>query len=463
MVVGGRKPVVRKKVTVGASGYGAEPLPDGGNPAWEKGKKRRFKLSPPFILMMILAPIIGLGGVAWLLKTEYFTQAAKHEHYLTEVKNVRESLAKQQGDAFESPIKLPSVIIELDTGLKCIDLLKEIAACETVDDLLKYVRMPDETGAEIRAYYEKRDSLPIGDRLVVSSKMTISYDDEDRIAILYAKNQQGEPWWSIFQDGFDLRLTTVELKDGVTEDDYVLALPSLGYNLVNIVQVGKNSRLHIRIFDESGRVVLDKQEGDLDPDALSALKKKLDPFPAPASLSTAKRWELVQDVSAMTGFEIGEADRVPKLDWKTFVRYSGQDPFEFLDKQSDEPTEFRALAMIDDYFNFDFLSYNEWICVRIFDPEESYSFFGYAKKQSPLGLQILEIVPSKFIEVKPGVTGTLGANPTDVHGMHQILGSMPGFRKPNAQVTLRVAFPRPVRGSNQVEILELVRASWYVP
>ena len=364
MVVGGRKPIVRKKVTIGsthygAAGYGEEALQDDGTPGWEKGpQKRRFKFSPVMLVMIVLTPILALGGIAWVLKRGYSQEEERHQVKEREQERLVQSLKQQEGERFRTPEKENSMMADVEVATAAHEMIGKIKNAETVEALLPYVRKAEEVGPLIERYYAGgRGTLPIGEQLVAASELPLAYDQIDRILIFTARRSSGEPWWLVFE----------------------------------------------------------------------------------------------------------ETDNGPKLDWKSFVRYSGEDVFEFLNNRTTAPTEFRVLAMIDDYFNFEYAPAEEWICVRIFDPEESFVFYGYAKRQSPLGAQLIDVVPPKEVTVVPGVIAGGGGPPTAIDGLSQAASTLPGFRKPNAQLTLKLAFREGRKGANQVEIVELIRESWYVP
>jgi len=265
-------------------------------------------------------------------------------------------LRRKDGEEGNAPT---STEVSEKTVQAAIENLKAIKACKSPKELLEYVRKPNEVRNELYDYYRRgRGELPIGDRLIVNDDMTISYDTNQRIVILYASNENSAPWWAVFE----------------------------------------------------------------------------------------------------------ETDDGPKLDWKSFVRYSEQDVFEFLEQKTTEPKQFRVLAMIDDYFNYKFSSPDDYICVRLFDPEESFTFYGYVKKESELWPQIRAEVPPKRISVSVGpLTATEAGGVTKIDGVGRVEASLPGLSKPHSTLTIKVKFPNPPQGDNQVEITEIVARSWYVP
>ena len=97
----------------------------------------------------------------------------------------------------------------------------------------------------------------------------------------------GEP----FPIGYDLRLMSVAAADG---------LVNKGRNLVIVALVGTD--LHIRIFDASGKKVVDKAENELvSGETLTALKKQLNPIPDESGLSKEHKQKIIGDATSIAG------------------------------------------------------------------------------------------------------------------------------------------------------------------
>ncbi len=90
---------------------------------------------------------------------------------------------------------------------------------------------------------------------------------------------------------WDLRLMSV----AATKD-----LLDVGRNLIIVALVGAD--LHIRIFDASGKKVVDKAESELiSGEILTALKKRLNPFPDESSLSKEDKQEIIRNATSIAG------------------------------------------------------------------------------------------------------------------------------------------------------------------
>jgi CubicO group peptidase (beta-lactamase class C family) len=95
--------------------------------------------------------------------------------------------------------------------------------------------------------------------------------------------------------GYDLRLMSVAAANG---------LVSKGRDLVVVALVG--TRLHIRIFDARGKMIVDKAENELvGGDKLTALKKQLSPFPDQSDLSGTVQQQMIADATSIAGHTRG--------------------------------------------------------------------------------------------------------------------------------------------------------------
>ncbi len=90
---------------------------------------------------------------------------------------------------------------------------------------------------------------------------------------------------------YDLRLMSVATPDDLADKDR---------SLVIVAFVGAD--LHIRIFDASGKKVVDKAEDELvSGETLIALKQRLDPFPDERSLSQDDKQEIIGYATSIAG------------------------------------------------------------------------------------------------------------------------------------------------------------------
>src|SRR2546429_7418792 len=86
-------------------------------------------------------------------------------------------------------------------------------------------------------------------------------------------------------------------------------LLDVGRNLVIVALVG--AHLHIRIFDASGKKVVDKAESELiSGEILTALKKRLNPFPDEFSLSKEDKQEIIRNAKSIAGHTPGKIDSI---------------------------------------------------------------------------------------------------------------------------------------------------------
>jgi hypothetical protein len=89
----------------------------------------------------------------------------------------------------------------------------------------------------------------------------------------------------------DLRLMSVAAADGLVNE---------GRNLVIVALVGTD--LHIRIFNASGKKVVDKAENELVRGAtLTALKKQLNPIPDESDLSKEHKQKIIGEATSIAG------------------------------------------------------------------------------------------------------------------------------------------------------------------
>lgn len=354
IVVGGRKPVVRKRVHVGGRQFGGETNLDEGEAAGDEPmRKRRLRVS--HVVATVFVVSVGLGVVGKVMLSSHEKRKIEHKALMERYKEIEDSYVRNDAKDF-TPDRPVSTMINPETIVAATRNLKDLMKCTKPEELLAFVRNADEVAPRLLEFYKQgRGRLPVSDWLVASGDMRIDYDDSLDIAIFYATTDDGEPWWVVFE----------ETADG------------------------------------------------------------------------------------------------PKLDWDSFVRYSDMDVDTFLSGKIQEPKEFRLLAMIDDYFNYEYSNPADYWCVRLFDTRESFIFYGYVRKDSALGRRIPEEIPPKRIIVED-LAVTQGI-PTDIDGINPVEAKVPGLEKPRSLVTVKLRFPTPPQGDNQVEITELVRKSWYIP
>jgi hypothetical protein len=85
-----------------------------------------------------------------------------------------------------------------------------------------------------------------------------------------------------------------------------------GRNLIIVALVGTD--LYIRIFDASGEKVVDKAESELiSGEILTALKKRLNPFPEESSLSKEDKQEIIRNATSIAGHTSSEFSPYEKI------------------------------------------------------------------------------------------------------------------------------------------------------
>ena len=359
LVIGGRKPVTRKKVTVAGQQFGGERNLEDERPelaevdATTGRPRRRFLMS--HVIVTLLVVCLGLAGVGYVLYKNYINRKVEHQLNMERFSEIKAQIQENEAEDF-GPRSIGSMP-EPEFVTACRDKFLELSECETAEELLQYVRKPDKVEQRLVDYYEEgRGELPVKNWLEMKDDAEVQYDDSLEIAVIYLYKADGELWWVV----------------------------------------------------------------------------------------------------------MGQTPEGPKLDWESFVRYCEQDVHEFLEQKTQEEKEFRVLAMIDDYFNYRYDNPYEYVCVRLFDPTESFIFYGYVEKKSPLGKTIWSQVPAKRIKID-NLSTTESWRATELRGINPARTDAPGLRKPRALVTIKAKFPDPLEGDNQVEITDFIRRSWYVP
>ncbi len=118
----------------------------------------------------------------------------------------------------------------------------------------------------------------------------------------------------------------------------------------------------------------------------------------------------------------------PKLVWEVAVGYSEMDWEEFIAKQVREPTLFRVMLDLSDYYNYDFSDPEEHLCFRLGKPGEDRQLYAYVEVGSPAW--------NRFLAVRS----------------LSVLPALP--------VMVRIRFPDQPRSENQVLIEEFATFSW---
>lgn len=118
------------------------------------------------------------------------------------------------------------------------------------------------------------------------------------------------------------------------------------------------------------------------------------------------------------------------VDWPSAAAFSDVPLARFRADRDTTPRLFRLLAVRDDYFNRAFASDQDWICLRLSDPEREHRFYGYVRKGTPAAESVLK-------------------------------SPIPKARSnTSSPVMLRLRFPEYAPSDDQVEIVDFLGMGW---
>jgi hypothetical protein len=126
------------------------------------------------------------------------------------------------------------------------------------------------------------------------------------------------------------------------------------------------------------------------------------------------------------------ADGTLLADWPSLVALCEVPVEGFLRDKETRPRQFRLLARFDDYYNHDFSSELEFVCMRLTDITGKHSFYGYARRNSDAGRSIMNL-------------------------------RLPAGRGFVLPMTLCLRFPDDARQPDQTEITSFVTNGWVLP
>ncbi len=133
-----------------------------------------------------------------------------------------------------------------------------------------------------------------------------------------------------------------------------------------------------------------------------------------------------------------------RLDWESFVGFSGKPMAAFRAGHCAEPTVFRVLAVLDDYFNFEFADAARYLSLRLYSPNGQDYVHGFCTRDSPDGRKLLEL-----LDGTPGSRLAAGA----ANGLRSQAGS-------HFPITVRLAFPENAQSDRCVKIEKFVSPWW---
>lgn len=133
-----------------------------------------------------------------------------------------------------------------------------------------------------------------------------------------------------------------------------------------------------------------------------------------------------------------------RLDWESFVGFSGKGMGAFRASHCAEPTVFRVLAVPDDYYNFEFIDTQKYLSLRLYSPSGEDYLHGYCTRDSADGKKLVEILWGSF-DSSPAMAGRNGQR-------SQANGHFP--------ITVQLAFPEKAQSDRCVKIEKFVSPWW---
>lgn len=133
-----------------------------------------------------------------------------------------------------------------------------------------------------------------------------------------------------------------------------------------------------------------------------------------------------------------------RLDWESFVGFSGKGMGSFRANHTTEPTVFRVLAVPDDYYNFEFTDSKKYLSLRLYSPGGDDYLHGYCARDSADGKKVLEIL---------GDSAASNSSTASRNGLRsQMNGHFP--------ITVQIAFPENAQSDRCVRIDKFVSPWW---
>lgn len=133
-----------------------------------------------------------------------------------------------------------------------------------------------------------------------------------------------------------------------------------------------------------------------------------------------------------------------RLDWESFVGFSGKGMGSFRANHTTVPTVFRVLAVPDDYYNFEFTDAKKYLSLRLYSPGGDDYLHGYCARDSADGKKVLEIL---------GDSAASNSSTASRNGLRsQMNGHFP--------ITVQIAFPEHAQSDRCVRIDKFVSPWW---
>lgn len=133
-----------------------------------------------------------------------------------------------------------------------------------------------------------------------------------------------------------------------------------------------------------------------------------------------------------------------RLDWESFVGFSGKSMGAFRANRSTQPTVFRVLALPDDYYNFEFADPKKYLCLRLYSPGGDDYMHGYCARDSTEGRKLVEILGDYF-------------NPQSAVASRNALRPRASGHLP---ITINLAFPENAQSDRCVKIEKIISPWW---
>ncbi len=133
-----------------------------------------------------------------------------------------------------------------------------------------------------------------------------------------------------------------------------------------------------------------------------------------------------------------------KLDWESWVAWSGKTWPDFKQERSQLPVLMRLVASESSYYNYEFSESWRWLAVKLRSPDGLHSVTGYVERNSGIGVALANLIGVPLPHNLPDGT------------------PMPALNLPGAKalVSVRLAFPNKAQSDHCVKIVGLLADRW---
>lgn len=133
-----------------------------------------------------------------------------------------------------------------------------------------------------------------------------------------------------------------------------------------------------------------------------------------------------------------------RLDWESFVGFSGKGMGAFRASHCTQPTVFRVFAVSDDYYNFEFADSKAYLSLRLYNPSGEDYLHGYCRRDSEDGKRLVEILGDH-------------SNPQTTIASRNGLRPLSGGHLP---ITVQLAFPENTQSDRCVKVEKFISPGW---